>query len=161
MPATTSIMNAPSEMPMANGHTPPCSAFHLLSSPPHSRAWPFAVARATQFWRREHCRPTGIGEPPPPQDPVTRPLQRSPRRPRLSLRRCRMPSRGANRHTFPSKWTSDASNTSVSRDCCGPREPTSPKDRAKSEPKGPQQAQGVPEVARRQTIQSTVCHETS
>ena len=30
----------------------PCSALRLLSSPAHSRAWPFAVARATQVCRR-------------------------------------------------------------------------------------------------------------
>ena len=47
------------------------------------------------------------------------------------------------------------------RACWGPREPTTPKDRAKSEPKGLQQAQGVPEVARCQAVQSTVCHGTS
>ena len=45
---------------------PFAAAFHLLSSPPHSRAWPFAVTRATQFRRRKHCRPTGTGEPPLP-----------------------------------------------------------------------------------------------
>ena len=74
-------------------------------------------------------------------------------------RRGRMPSCGANKHPFScpfsSKWTSDASETSASHACWGPREPTSPKDRAKTEPKGPRQAHGVPEVERCQTAPST------
>ena len=37
--------------------TVPCSAFHLLSSPAHSRAWPFAVARTTQVCRRDCDQP--------------------------------------------------------------------------------------------------------
>ena len=41
-------------------HTPPCSAFPLHSSPTHSYAWLFVVARATQFRGRKHSRPTGI-----------------------------------------------------------------------------------------------------
>ena len=34
--------------------TAPCPGFRLLSSPTHSHAWPFAVARATQVCRRNH-----------------------------------------------------------------------------------------------------------
>ena len=37
--------------------TPPCSALRLLSSPAHSRACPFAVARATQVYRRKRNQP--------------------------------------------------------------------------------------------------------
>ena len=37
--------------------TPPCSALRLLSSPAHSRACPFAVARATQIYRRKRNQP--------------------------------------------------------------------------------------------------------
>ena len=40
--------------------TPPCSALRLLSSPAHSRACPFAVARATQVYRRKrNAQPAG------------------------------------------------------------------------------------------------------
>ena len=41
--------------------TPPCSALRLLSSPAHSRACPFAVARATQVYRRKRNQP-GINQ---------------------------------------------------------------------------------------------------
>ena len=34
--------------------TPPCSVFHFLSSTPHSRTWPFVVARATHFRMHNH-----------------------------------------------------------------------------------------------------------
>ena len=43
-------------------HTPPCSAFRLHSPPTHdAHAWPFVVARATQFRGRKRSRLTGIG----------------------------------------------------------------------------------------------------
>ena len=60
---------------------PPCSAFRLLSSLSYSHAWPFAVAKATQFFTRNRASPIAIEEPPPSRDPTTWPLRRSPRHP--------------------------------------------------------------------------------
>ena len=66
---------------------PPCSAFRLLSSLSYSHAWPpFAVAKATQVCTRNRTSPVAAEEPPSSRDPITRPLRRSPRHPRLSLR---------------------------------------------------------------------------
>ena len=52
--------------------TPPCSAFRLLSSPAHSHAWPFAVAKATQVCTRIRTSRVAGEESPSSRDPTTR-----------------------------------------------------------------------------------------
>ena len=59
-------------------HTPPCSAFRLLSSPTHFRTlghsqWPEPLNSVDASARR----PTGIRKPSHSRDPITRPLRRS------------------------------------------------------------------------------------
>ena len=49
-PTPRTVPGAPRE---CRAPTPPRSAFRLLSTPAHSRAWPFAVARATRVYRRK------------------------------------------------------------------------------------------------------------
>ena len=134
MPTTAPIMNVPSEMAMAIcRRVPPFTSSRrpLTHALGHSQ-WPeppnfVGASTAVRLGSKSH-RLLG-----------TRLLGRcrGARALRDSLRRCRMPSCGANRHPFSSKWTSDASETSASRACWGPREPTSPKDRAKKRTKRP------------------------
>ena len=50
-PTPRTVQDVPRE---CEGRTAPCPGFRLLSSPTHSHAWPFAVARATQVCRRNH-----------------------------------------------------------------------------------------------------------
>ena len=50
-PTPRTAQDAPRECEV---RTAPCPGFRLLSSPTHSHAWPFAVARATQVCRRNH-----------------------------------------------------------------------------------------------------------
>ena len=99
-----------------NAPVPPCSAFRLLSSLSYSHAWPFAVAKATQVCTRNRASPIAIEEPPSSHDPTTRSLRRSPRHPRLFLRRrfwC-MSSCGAETHLlFSGHSMVDASDTSA------------------------------------------------
>ena len=95
---------------------PPCSAFRLLSSLSYSHAWPFAVAKATQVCTRNRTSPVASSgrRVTASRDPTTRPLRRSPRHPRLSLRRRCMSSCGAERHLFFSGHSAiDASDTSA------------------------------------------------
>ena len=91
---------------------PPCSAFRLLSSLSYSHAWSFAVTKATQLCTRNRTSPVAVEESPPSRDPGTRPLRRSSRHPRLSLRRRCMSSCGAETHQFFSGHSAiDASDT--------------------------------------------------
>ena len=86
----------------------------LCLSLSYSRALPFAVTKTTQVCTRNRTSPVAVEESPPSRDPTTRPLRRSPRHPRLSLRRLCMSSCGAETHQFFSGHSAiDASDTSA------------------------------------------------
>ena len=88
---------------------PPYSAFRLLSSLSYWHAWP-----ATQVCTRNCTSPVAVEESPSSRDPTTRPLRRSPRHPRISLRRRCMSSCGAETHPlFSGDSAIDASDTSA------------------------------------------------
>ena len=82
--STLTLRTLPDALRACGVPTLPCAAFRLLSSPAHSRAWPFAVAKAkaTQVCTRNRTSPVAADEPPSSRDPTTtRPLRRSPRHP--------------------------------------------------------------------------------
>ena len=73
------LQDAPRECEV---RTAPCPGFRLLSSPTHSHAWPFAVARATQVSvDATATTPGAVEELPLSRDLITRPPRASPRRP--------------------------------------------------------------------------------
>ena len=109
--------------------TPPCSALRLLSSPAHSRACPFAVARATQVYRRKRNQPGINKRASPSRGRTTRPLRASPRHPRLSLRRRRMSSCGAETHLLFTGAVTPAKNATCHRE-----RPFVPASRKKNRP---------------------------
>ena len=123
----------------------------------------FAVARATKVCRRNHNQsdtvfraidlarsdhPTATGE--------SEPLVTLPRASSPAIMRYQQPT-----GTHSPELPGDRRDRHKREPRLGPRRPTSPKDRAKSEPQGPLQARGVPGDGRSRPSRARFGHKSS